>query len=109
VLKPGGWAILQVPIIGKETFEDPSITDPLERTRFFGQFDHVRRYGMDYKNRLEEEGFTVGVLPCSEQFTWRELDRSQLIAAEDPAIWLCRKPIGGVDAGPHPQRVHATT
>ncbi len=44
VLKPGGWAILQVPVsrVLTETYEDFSITDPQEREKYFGQFDHVR-------------------------------------------------------------------
>src|SRR5262249_15343216 len=49
VLKPGGWAVLQVPLSDGETFEDRSVTDPKERARLFGQFDHVRRYGVDYR------------------------------------------------------------
>jgi SAM-dependent methyltransferase len=61
MLKPGGWAILQVPIskILKETFEDPSIVKPEDRERVFGQFDHVRIYGQDYQSRLENAGFIV--------------------------------------------------
>ncbi len=44
VLKPGGWALILVPFKADqaETFEDPSIVDPEERTRLFGQSDHVR-------------------------------------------------------------------
>jgi SAM-dependent methyltransferase len=61
VLHPDGWAILLVPITAKETFEDPSITDPAERRRLFGQEDHVRRYGPDYEERLREAGFAVEV------------------------------------------------
>ena len=43
VLRPGGWALLQVPIDfdREHTFEDAGITDPRERERAFGQFDHV--------------------------------------------------------------------
>ena len=36
----------------KETFEDDTITDPAERTRVFGQYDHRRIYGRDYADRL---------------------------------------------------------
>lgn len=61
VLKPGGWAILLVPIEGETTVEDPSVTDPAERLRLFGQEDHVRRYGRDYQDRLAEAGFDVQV------------------------------------------------
>ncbi|MCK9219695.1 MAG: methyltransferase domain-containing protein [Bacteroidales bacterium] len=61
VLKPGGWAILQVPISKNlpTTFEDNSVTSPEDRERVFGQFDHVRIYGQDYKDRLENAGFSV--------------------------------------------------
>lgn len=63
VLNPSGWAILQVPIDNKldRTFEDPKIVLPEERERMFGQSDHVRRYGRDYKDRLEKAGLTVKV------------------------------------------------
>jgi len=55
VLKPKGFAILQVPISkkAKETFEDFSIATPEGRKKYFGQKDHVRIYGKDYKNRLQ--------------------------------------------------------
>ncbi|MBV6644746.1 MAG: class I SAM-dependent methyltransferase [Cyclobacteriaceae bacterium] len=60
VLKPGGWAILQIPIfhpLKKETYEDASITDPREREKAFGQDDHVRMYGEDYPKRISSAGF----------------------------------------------------
>ena len=62
VLKPGGWAILQVPFfypLKKETYEDKSITSPLEREKAFGQDDHVRMFGEDYGARLTSAGFKV--------------------------------------------------
>jgi len=61
VLRPGGWAILQVPILVERTVQDPSITDPAERLRRFAQADHVRVYGPDYADRLRLAGFTVDV------------------------------------------------
>ncbi len=62
VLKPGGWAILQIPLfypLNDETTEDPTITDPKERERLFGQDDHVRLYGKDYADRIRSTGFQV--------------------------------------------------
>ncbi|MBQ0741532.1 SAM-dependent methyltransferase, partial [Aquimarina celericrescens] len=41
------------------TFEDDSITDPQERARIFGQYDHVRIYGRDYFEKLRSIGFKV--------------------------------------------------
>jgi len=61
VLKKGGALIAQVPLDESReiTFEDDSITDKKERTRIFGQYDHVRIYGIDYYSRLEKTGFDV--------------------------------------------------
>jgi hypothetical protein len=59
VLKPEGWAILQVPISLSlnKTYEDSTVTTPEEREKIFGQSDHVRIYAKDYKDRLEKIGF----------------------------------------------------
>jgi hypothetical protein len=59
VLKPGGWAILQVPFffpVPDITVEDFLITDPREREKAFGQDDHVRKFGKDYAQRIEQSG-----------------------------------------------------
>lgn len=63
VLKPSGWGILQVPIdLNRvETYEDSSIKKPHERKIHFGQEDHLRVYGRDYVNILEDNGFKVEV------------------------------------------------
>jgi hypothetical protein len=94
VLKPGGWAILQVPILRELTHEDPSITDPAERERWYGQADHVRAYGRDYADRLRSCGFEVSPIPYETAFGDRQIARCQLIAQEDRTIWYCRKPAG---------------
>ncbi len=59
VLKPGGWALMQVPFFSPvpgTTFEDNTITDSKERERLFGQDDHVRKYGKDYPLRINKSG-----------------------------------------------------
>lgn len=60
-MRPGGWGIMLSPVnMERETtYEDPSITDPAERERHFGQKDHLRDYGRDYGRRLSEAGFDV--------------------------------------------------
>lgn len=67
VLRPNGFAILQVPFfkpVGQHTFEDNTITDKRERERIFGQDDHVRKYGLDYPQRIQRAGLT----PIEDQF-----------------------------------------
>lgn len=61
VMKPGGWAIMQVPqdINRATTYEDPAITSPEEREKHFWQKDHVRLFGRDYPQWLERAGFSV--------------------------------------------------
>jgi SAM-dependent methyltransferase len=55
-LKPGGWAILQVPMSPslEHTYEDASKTTPQAREEAFGQWDHVRIYAQDYEQRLAQ-------------------------------------------------------
>lgn len=76
VLKKGGTLIAQVPLdLNREkTFEDPTITDPQERSRIFGQYDHVRIYGKDYSDFLNQTGFSSQCIPYSEQLTKKEID-----------------------------------
>ena len=94
VLKPGGFAILQSPVdITREaTYEDPSITDPDEREKHFWQKDHVRLFGLDYKDRLEEAGFRVRVDDFIKQFSQQEIDRYRISSPKkDDAIYYCEK------------------
>jgi hypothetical protein len=92
VLRPGGWALLQVPFDEQlsTTFEDPSVTDPRERERLFGQHDHVRLYGRDYPDRLRDTGFVVEIVPYGRQFSAGEVARCGLDDSE--VIHFCRKP-----------------
>lgn len=76
VLKKGGTLIAQVPLdLNREkTFEDPNITDTQERSRIFGQYDHVRIYGKDYSDFLNQTGFSSQCIPYTEQLTKKEID-----------------------------------
>ena len=61
VLRPSGWAVIlapvAVPLAG--TREDPTLLDPLERTKRFGQADHLRLYAKaDLIARIEGAGFS---------------------------------------------------
>lgn len=90
VLKPGGWAILQVPVLREKTFEDPTITAPKEREKVFGQCDHVRIYGLDYKDRLESAGFTVKVDDYVKKLGDDAIKKYSLM--KDENIYFCSKP-----------------
>jgi hypothetical protein len=75
VLKQDGWAIFMVPITVEKTIEDPTISDPQERLRLFGQEDHVRRYGPDFVDRLRDAGFTVRVTAAADFLSVDEICR----------------------------------
>jgi SAM-dependent methyltransferase len=85
VLKPGGWAILQVPIskLLDSTFEDASVITPEAREKVFGQFDHVRIYGKDYPSRLESRGFIVKIHNPYKDHWDSDLDKYAINPEED--------------------------
>jgi len=90
VLKPEGWAILLVPITEHATYEDPTITDPRERLRAFGQEDHVRRYGRDYPDRLREAGFDVEEIAAGDFLDAAQVERMGITPAAGE-IFFCRR------------------
>jgi SAM-dependent methyltransferase len=91
VLEPGGTLVLQVPIGGDATLEDPTATTDAARLERFWQEDHVRLYGRDLSGRIEAAGFacehlTAADLPVAAQ---------RLYAVRHPAfqdVFVCRKP-----------------
>jgi len=89
-LKPGGKAVILVPIIGEATDEDPSITSPTERERRFGQLDHVRRYGMDFTARLEQARFSTQTLNAGALGVPAQ-ERQRLGLDEADIVFICRK------------------
>jgi len=86
VLKNEGQAILQVPIsnISESTFEDFSITNPKDREIIFGQFDHVRIYGLDYIERLAQSGFKVSRINIANEYQKYGLNK-------DEDLFVCEK------------------
>jgi len=84
VLKPGGLAILQVPYEAhrETTFQDDSITDPKQRAEIFGQYDHVRVYGMDYFDRLRSVGFRVEAFDIANELDLAQIQRYGLAPGE---------------------------
>ncbi len=101
VLRPGGRALVQVPLQPdrNETYEDPSITDPEERRKHFGQDDHVRLYGVaDFKRRLEAAGFEVEAVDYAAGLPEDTVERHRLVRTPgegepaDERIWVLTRP-----------------
>jgi SAM-dependent methyltransferase len=92
VLKPSGWALLLVPNVdGEVTDEEPTIADPEEQLRRFGQTDHVRRYGWDFVTRLEEAGLEVEVIRSENLLSEEIIRRDRLRSfGRVPPIFIAR-------------------
>ena len=90
-LRPGGQAIIQVPIgfALKSTFEDPTVA-PADREKTFGQDDHVRLYALDVVQRLEAAGFRVRT-----EFPGRDRGDGRVervaVNPEEP-VFVCERP-----------------
>ena len=87
IMRPGGWGIMVVPEDrGRATtFEDDTITVPAERTRIFGQYDHLRVYGRDYDDRLREAGFEVERIAFAASLT-KEERRLYAVGSDDLVV-----------------------
>jgi SAM-dependent methyltransferase len=91
VLKPGGWAVMQVPLddTRKKTYEDPSITSDKDRELHFWQKDHVRLYGLDYPDRLRAAGFAVTPVNMWQELSPEKRERYRLM--DNEIIYWCHK------------------
>lgn len=89
VLKPNGFAILQVPISKNEkTFEDRKINNQNGKEIVYGQCDHVRIYGKDYKQKLESCGFNVKL---DNYFNTLDQNTLNKYALRKETIYFCTK------------------
>jgi len=84
VMKKGGMGVFQVPqdLNRDVTFEDNSITDPKERAKIFGQYDHVRVYGRDYFDKLRSVGFKVEEVNYYQKISSELSSRYRLMEGE---------------------------
>jgi SAM-dependent methyltransferase len=95
-LRVGGHAVFLVPLRGDVTEEGPGLS-AAERQRRFGQWDHVRQYGLDIVERLEQTGFVVTTLDAADTGanTMRRFGFETHGYAGDPEtdrIFVCRRP-----------------
>jgi SAM-dependent methyltransferase len=98
VLRPGGRAYFMQPVdFGRaETYEDPSIVAPEERTRAFNQHNHVRVYGCDVRDRFEGAGFGVAERRYTEELDPADRARYALQAGDaterEDVVFVAAKP-----------------
>ena len=84
ILKVSGMGIFQIPqdLNRKITFEDDTITDKKERAKIFGQYDHVRVYGLDYFDKLRSIGFKVDDVNYTSKLSAEEIKKYCLVKGE---------------------------
>ena len=88
ILRSGGSLFTMVPIVEgwDATYENPSITSTQERELHFGQGDHIRYYGRDFRARLREAGFSI------EEITANEPDVTKYGLQRGEKLFVCTKP-----------------
>lgn len=91
VTRNDGIIVLSAPISLKlkKTIEETSELSDQERLKRFGQIDHVRLYGDDFKTRLESYGLKVDELAAMDILSENDIRRMKLI--ENDKIFICRK------------------
>jgi len=88
VLKPDGWAIIQVPIHVPRTIERDELTEA-QAARILKFPDHLRAYGPEYIELLRAAGFAVEVVRFGREFDESELKRFGLDVTED--LYISRR------------------
>ena len=83
VLNKNGIAILQVPIDIKSnlTQDGRDIDDKEVRSKLFGQYDHLRMYGLDYFKKLKTVGFNVKNIEYLSKLSKDEVEKFSLTNA----------------------------
>jgi len=92
VLRPGGFAILQVPFfspVPEITIEDPAITSPRDREIHFGQDDHVRKFGKDYAARINRSG----LLAMPDAFAQEIIDAGRYGISRNEIVYKSIRPL----------------
>lgn len=90
IVKDDGKILIIIPVERENTFEDPSVTEPDERLKIFGQRDHVRIYGEDFIDRLIESGFEVNNYLPKDLFSENEQIKYG-IKIDSDRLYICSK------------------
>ncbi len=90
VLKDTGRLLISFPICMEiKTKENKAIVTPEERLKEFGQKDHVRLFGYDYREYIEKYGFEVEIKSPEECLSADEIKKYGLISND--VMLICQK------------------
>ncbi|MCL2187590.1 MAG: class I SAM-dependent methyltransferase [Defluviitaleaceae bacterium] len=89
VLKPNGVAYINVPISDEmQTLENPNYNTPELREKYYGQHDHLRYYGADFNDKLQQAGFNVDIVQSEDMLCAKDC---VYYAIENTQIFVCGK------------------
>ena len=85
ILKPGGFAILQVPYSNSisETIDDEFLILPEHKEKYFPKFEKVRIYAKDYPEKLKKANFQVYRFNPSNEKTEIDISKYAINPEED--------------------------
>lgn len=91
VLKKGGQAIMMtlIDLEAKETYEDGRNVTDKERLCAYGEFDLQRLHGLDFEDRLCDQGFNVKRIDYRESISEEQLRREHLGNGQRELIFKC--------------------
>ena len=87
VLRPGGLLVAMVPLVEGwlQTYEDASLVSHRDRFIHYGQGEHVRFFGADFRDRVRNAGFLV------DEFTASGPDSVKYALMRGEKVFLCAK------------------
>ncbi len=94
ILVPGGVALLSTPICEgwAETYENPEVRPGPQAAAHFGQWDHVRFYGRDVRDRIRAAGFLL------DEFVAVEPDVLRYGLWRGETLFIATRPAAGAAA-----------
>lgn len=93
VLHPNGEALIMtlIDLDAEETFESPTIISGYDRLVAYGEPDLCRLHGLDFKERLQKNGFNVELIDYRNHFSEEENERFRLGDGKRELIFRCKK------------------
>ena len=88
VLRPSGEALIMLPVVEgwAQSYENPAVSSTAERISHFGQWDHVRVFGADIRERIAAAGFDLAEFTAGgeDAVTFRLLRGEKVFRATKP-------------------------
>ncbi len=93
VLKKDGVAIVMtlINLESDHTFEDKNIVKEEDRLKFYTEKDLCRLHGLDFADRLSQQGFKVQEIDYRKSFSEKEQNRLSLGNGSREIIFRCEK------------------